>query len=204
MATKLLYIIRHGETDYNRMGIVQGSGVDMPLNELGHQQAQKFYQFYKGIRFKMIYTSALIRTQQSVLPFIEVGRRYEPDAALNEICWGIFEGKPQSAVERIVYWDIVNEWKNGNYNAKIKEGESALELQNRQKLFIRNLLQQENEDCVLICMHGRAMKSLLCTLMNEPLSEMEKYEHSNFCLYLVETDGINARILKHKDTSHFV
>ncbi|MDP1726471.1 MAG: histidine phosphatase family protein [Bacteroidota bacterium] len=203
MASKLLYIIRHGETDYNRLGIVQGSGVDMPLNELGKQQAQKFYQFYKSIRFKMIYTSALIRTQQSVLPFIEVGRRYEAHAALNEISWGIFEGKPQSAEERAVYWDIVNEWKKGNYNAKIKDGESALELQNRQKLFINFLMKQAHEDCVLICMHGRAMKSMLCALMKEPLSEMEKYEHSNFCLYLVETDGENARILKHKDTSHF-
>ena len=32
-----MYIIRHGETEYNRMGIVQGSGVDTDINELGQQ-----------------------------------------------------------------------------------------------------------------------------------------------------------------------
>ncbi|MBC7383755.1 MAG: histidine phosphatase family protein [Bacteroidia bacterium] len=203
MTNKLIYIIRHGETEYNRLGIVQGSGVDMPLNELGQQQALKFYQYYKSIRFKMIYTSALIRTRQTVLPFIEDGRKYEVHAALNEISWGVFEGKPQSAEERAVYQEVVNAWKTGNYTTKIKGGESAIELQSRQLPFIQYLKKQQNEDCVLICMHGRAMKSFLCSLLDEPLSEMEKFEHSNLCLYVVEYDGEKCTILKHKDVAHF-
>jgi probable phosphoglycerate mutase len=203
MTSKLIYIIRHGETSFNRLGIVQGSGVDMPLNELGEQQALKFYNYYKGIRFKKIYTSALIRTQQSVLPFIEAGHRYEAHAALNEISWGIFEGKPQNQEERAVYWEVVNAWKNGDYNATIPGGESALELQNRQIPFINYLKEQPNEECILICMHGRAMKSLLCTLLGEPLSQMEKFEHSNLCLYLLDFDGGKCSIIRHKDTTHF-
>jgi probable phosphoglycerate mutase len=39
---KDIYLIRHGETDYNRMGVVQGSGIDADLNELGQRQAQAF------------------------------------------------------------------------------------------------------------------------------------------------------------------
>ncbi len=202
MSNKLIYIIRHGETDFNRLGIVQGSGVDMPLNEKGQQQAQSFYSYYKSIRFNKIYTSALIRTQQSVLPFIEAGFKYSAHAELNEISWGIFEGKPQSEEERAIYWDVVNSWKNGSLNAKIKNGESAYELQSRQKPFIQNLFRQEKEECVLICMHGRAMKSFLCTLLNEPLSDMEKYDHSNLCLYLVDFDGEKCSLLKHSDTTH--
>ncbi len=202
MASKLIYIIRHGETEYNRLGIVQGSGVDMPLNERGRQQAENFYSFYKGIRFKKIYTSALIRTQQSVLPFIQAGFKYSTHAELNEIGWGVFEGKPQTDEERAIYWEVVNSWKSGSYTSKIKDGESAIELQSRQKLFIHNMLKQFNEDCILICMHGRAMKSLLCTLLDMPLSEMEKFEHRNLCLYLVEYDGEKCRLLKQNDTLH--
>ena len=41
-ALKDIYLIRHGETDYNRMGVVQGSGIDADLNELGNRQAQAF------------------------------------------------------------------------------------------------------------------------------------------------------------------
>ncbi len=35
-----LFLVRHGETDYNRQGIVQGRGIDVPLNELGRRQAR--------------------------------------------------------------------------------------------------------------------------------------------------------------------
>ena len=40
---KTIYLIRHGETDFNRQGIVQGSGVDSDLNELGLAQAEAFF-----------------------------------------------------------------------------------------------------------------------------------------------------------------
>lgn len=41
-ALKDIYLIRHGETDYNRMRVVQGSGIDADLNELGNKQARAF------------------------------------------------------------------------------------------------------------------------------------------------------------------
>jgi probable phosphoglycerate mutase len=47
MGNKLIYIIRHGETDFNKLGIVQGSGIDSDLNPRGVQQAANFYAFYK-------------------------------------------------------------------------------------------------------------------------------------------------------------
>ena len=46
-ALKDIYLIRHGETDYNRMGVVQGSGIDADLNELGNRQAQAFFEHYQ-------------------------------------------------------------------------------------------------------------------------------------------------------------
>jgi broad specificity phosphatase PhoE len=201
MKNKLYYIIRHGETDYNKLGIVQGSGVDMPLNEKGHLQAQKFYDYYKGINFKKIYTSALIRTQQSVLPFIEAGKTYKIIPALNEISWGIFEGKPQSTQEREEYWNVVNAWKEGQYTAKIRNGESALELQLRQITFIQ-YLKNQSENCILIAMHGRALKSFLCTLLELPLAEMERFDHTNLCLYIVEFDGEKFKIILHSSITH--
>lgn len=68
-AKKTIYIIRHGETDYNKQGIIQGGGIDSSLNELGRRQAQQFYQAYHHIQFDRIYTSELKRTHQSVAPF---------------------------------------------------------------------------------------------------------------------------------------
>ena len=50
-----MYIIRHGETNYNKLGIVQGSGVDTDINEKGEAQADAFYQAYKHIPFQQIF-----------------------------------------------------------------------------------------------------------------------------------------------------
>jgi probable phosphoglycerate mutase len=201
MGNKLIYIIRHGETDFNKLGIVQGSGIDSDLNPRGVQQAANFYAFYKEINFQKIYTSALKRTQQSVLPFIETGKPYQILPELNEISWGIFEGKPQNESERLAYWEVVNGWKNGNYSAKIEAGESAAEMQARQ-LPVVQLLKAQKEDCVLIATHGRAMKSLLCTLLNLPLSAMESFEHSNLCLYILNFNGHSFKLISRNSTTH--
>lgn len=201
MGDKLIYIIRHGETDFNKLGIVQGSGIDSDLNQRGVQQAAKFYAYYKEIKFQKIYTSALKRTQQSVLPFIETGKPYQILPELNEISWGIFEGKPQNESERLAYWEVVNGWKNGNYFAKIEAGESAAEMQARQ-LPVVQLLKTQKEDCVLIATHGRAMKSLLCTLLNLPLSAMETFEHSNLCLYILNFNGNSFELISRNSTTH--
>ncbi|WP_282456203.1 histidine phosphatase family protein [Chitinophaga sedimenti] len=66
---KELYIIRHGETDFNRQGIVQGRGVNSDLNAMGVAQAEAFYEHYKHIPFDKVYTSSLKRTHQTVKKF---------------------------------------------------------------------------------------------------------------------------------------
>ena len=57
-----LYIIRHAETEYNKLGLIQGSEVDSELNEVGIKQSELFYDFYKELDIKKIYVSGLKRT----------------------------------------------------------------------------------------------------------------------------------------------
>lgn len=47
MMKREVYFLRHGETEQNLLGIVQGSGIDSHLNENGLQQASLFYEKYK-------------------------------------------------------------------------------------------------------------------------------------------------------------
>ena len=92
MSTKKIYLIRHGQTDYNLRGVVQGSGIDAPLNETGRKQAEAFYQTYKSVSFDKVYTSVLQRSQQSVKKFLADGIPHEAFEGLNEISWGNREG----------------------------------------------------------------------------------------------------------------
>lgn len=201
MTKKLIYIIRHGETELNRLGIVQGSGVDAALNETGMAQAEKFYRFYKEFGFNKVITSALIRTHQSVANFIQDGVPHVVMNELNEISWGDYEGLPQSKEQMQAYLGMLSRWENGDLQAKIPNGESPLELQARQEK-VRHYLINDPMEKVLICMHGRAMKSFLCLLLNRPLTQMEIFQHSNLCLYALQHVQNEFQLLQSNDVSH--
>lgn len=185
---KVIYLIRHGETEYNRLGIVQGSGVDSDLNERGRAQARAFYEAYKDVPFDRIYTSALKRTVQSVQPFIDAGLPYEQHAGLNEFGWGRMEGKTPHYTEDEYYRSLIYNWRVGNVDVQAHGGDSPVMVRERQIPVIEHILSREDEEMVLVCMHGRAIKILLTTLFDEPLSEMDHWDHSNLCLYRLRYD----------------
>lgn len=184
MSTKSIYLIRHGETEYNRMGIVQGSGVDSDLNEMGLSQARAFFEAYQHTPFQKIYTSKLRRTVQSVQHFIDLGIAYESLEGLNEICWGEKEGKAPNYQEDEFYLDVLQRWKKGETDIPAaKGGESPEDVVARQKVALEVILSQPEEELILVAMHGRAIRILLTHLLNLPLSSMDDFEHSNLCLY---------------------
>ena len=56
---KEIFIIRHGETDFNQLGIVQGKGVNSSINAKGTQQAQAFFEAYSNETFEKIYITKI-------------------------------------------------------------------------------------------------------------------------------------------------
>lgn len=206
MKRKSIYLIRHGETDLNRKGVVQGSGVDSTLNEWGEAQAAAFFNAYQHVPFDKIYTSALQRTRQSVLGFINQGIPYESYAGLNEISWGLREGKEPNTGDTTYYRDLVMAWQNGDFDRAAEEGESPAQVRARQIPVVETILSRPHERNILIAMHGRAMRVLLTTLFNQSLIHMDDYEHSNLCLYRVNYSyetGLFELEVKN-DTSHLL
>ncbi|WP_128544496.1 histidine phosphatase family protein [Larkinella soli] len=183
MKHKTIYLIRHGETDYNRQGVVQGSGVDSDLNAMGRAQALAFHQAYQHIPFAKVYTSKLKRTLQSVQMFIDAGLPHESYEGLNEISWGIREGKTPNNFDNEYYRTLIENWSAGHTDYPTEQGESPEQVARRQKPVIDLILSRPEENPILICMHGRAIRILLSWLVNQPLSAMDQYEHSNLCLY---------------------
>lgn len=180
---------------------MQGRGVNPPLNELGRKQAQLFFNKYQHETFEIIYTSSLLRSQESVKGFIEKGIPWEAHGELDEISWGIFEGQPASHNFRMEYRNLLEEWKSGNLNAKAERGESPIEVSERQNKFIRYML-AKTEEKILICMHGRAMRIFLPTLLNQDLKMMEDYPHHNLTLYKLIFDGNHFAIELFNNMDH--
>jgi len=202
LKSKKIYLVRHGQTDYNLKGIVQGSGIDASLNDLGRKQAQSFYEAYKNVPFDKVYTSALQRSIQSVENFINDGISHQIVPELNEINWGSREGMKITPEEDAYYHDVIREWQEGNTTLQIEGGESPQQVFERQTKAIEIILANTNEDQILVCMHGRAMRILLCQMLNYPLRCMDLFEHTNLCLYELNYTGSMFSIERFNDTSH--
>ncbi|MBX9850495.1 MAG: histidine phosphatase family protein [Cytophagaceae bacterium] len=199
---KKIYLIRHGQTDYNFQGIVQGSGVDTSLNDTGRKQAEAFYQKYQDVPFKKIYTSVLKRSIESVQKFIDKGIPWEKYPGLNEISWGKKDGKIINSEDDTYYRQVLAEWKKGNVEVKPEGGESPAEVERRISEVIKIIVSRPEEDTVLICMHGRAMRILLASVLHKNLSCMEDFQHQNLCLYIINYSEGNFYLERNNDTEH--
>ena len=199
---KELYIIRHGETELNRLGIVQGRGINASLNTKGIAQGDAFFNKYGDVKFDKVYTSALVRTQETVKQFIDAGLPWQALDGLDELAWGEWEGKTNSTESRTAFRELVKEWQLGNYNAKFSGGESPNDVGTRLAKSIAHIKDQTEEKTVLICMHGRALRIILCLLLNKPFTEMENFAHSNTTLYRLRFDGEAFMLLESNSTAH--
>jgi probable phosphoglycerate mutase len=200
--SKKIYLIRHGQTDFNLRGIVQGSGVNSSLNDTGRAQAEAFFRKYAEVSFDKIYTSTLKRSQESVQSFIDRGIPFEALAGLNEISWGTKEGQAITPEEDEYYHYMLRQWQEGNTSLKIEEGESPEDVVDRMRPVIAHIMNQVNEKTILICMHGRAIRILLCYLLNQPLRNMDSFEHQNLGLYLLDYRGGKFSVELANDISH--
>ncbi len=199
---KTIYVIRHGQTDFNKQGIIQGSGVDSDLNDTGRAQAQAFFDCYQDVPFELIVVSTLKRTHQTAQPFINKGIPTTINANFNEMSWGEHEGKPTNPEMLKIYKAMIAAWEKDDLTAALPGGESAQQLVDRIGKAI-DYLKSCEEKTILVCMHGRSMRALMTTILGEHPRKMEQYNHSNTGLFLLEMDDDGKiSILKHNNTDH--
>ena len=88
----MLYIMRHGKTEWNELHKLQGR-TDIPLNENGRKMAREAGKRYREIHFDICYCSPLIRAKETAELVLE-GRTVPivTDDRLMEMCFGEYEG----------------------------------------------------------------------------------------------------------------
>lgn len=199
---KKIYLTRHGQTDFNLKGIVQGRGVNADLNDMGRAQAQAFYEAYSHLKFDKLYVSTLKRTHQSMKGFIDAGLENEQLSGLDEISWGVHEGMEINPSQHAYYFEMISRWQNGETHLAIEGGESPDMLAIRLKEALNYIMNKDEEKQILICMHGRAMRLLLAIMLNYPFKGMDYFEHNNLGLYELTFNGKNFVLDRYNDTSH--
>ncbi len=200
--TKKIYLTRHGQTDFNKIGVVQGSGIDSDLNDFGRTQGDAFFKVYGDVAFDKVYVSALKRTYQSVVNFIEKPIAHEKLSDLNEISWGNREGMAVDEEGEAYYQNMILAWQHGRTDVAIDGGENPDQVALRLKNALLYILSKSEEETILICMHGRAMRIMLAVMLNYPLRYMDLFEHTNLCLYELTYTGSMFVVDRYCDTTH--
>lgn len=168
-----IYLIRHGETDYNKAKRLQGV-TDIPLNAYGIELAQKTAEGLKEVHFDCIYTSPLIRARQTA-EIIRGERKIEiiPTIGLREISFGEYEG----LIHKGEKFNIPNPDFHYFFDAPERYetppgGESLIHLRKRTTSFVREIMNDPaNEGMTyLMASHGAAIRSILSGLLNLPIS----------------------------------
>ena len=165
----MLYIMRHGKSDWNAIHKLQGR-TDIPLNDEGREMAKAAGSKYQDVHLDICFCSPLIRareTAQLVLAGRDVPVVY--DERLLEMSCGIYEGTENSL--QIPNCPINVCFQNPSQYMPVEGGEGFDELFARTGSFLKEMvdpLLKENKD-ILIVGHGAMNSSIICQVRRIPL-----------------------------------
>lgn len=167
----MLYLMRHGKTDWNDLYKLQGR-TDIPLNEEGRRMAAEARSLYSDITFDICFCSPLLRARETAELFLE-GKNIpiHYDDRLLEMCFGIFEGTPYGPTDR--QGAIRTLFETPEKYEGVPGGETFAELFSRTGEFLDEKiapLLKEGKN-VLIVGHGAMNSSIVCHMRGLPVSE---------------------------------
>lgn len=165
MSRPRLYLVRHGETDWNAEGRLLSS-TDRPLNVRGEQQAAALADDLAGVRWDRAYSSPLVRARRTA----EVVLAARPDAPalvvdgrLREMDFGPYEGWSESQLEA----DPLAATRRRD-GAQIPGVESEGDVAARARSFLDSL--GDAGGTTLVVGHGRMLRILMATALGLPPS----------------------------------
>lgn len=156
MKESSFYFMRHGQTDWNARQILMGQK-DIPLNNLGKEQAKKAIQQVQDLQIKTIYTSPLIRALETA-EIIATALNIELIILenLKEVDFGIYEGKKIEA-------SFIDSWIDGNIDNI--SCESFQDVHKRIKPIVDTM--QKNPHSNLVIAHGIIFLAITKLLGND-------------------------------------
>jgi probable phosphoglycerate mutase len=181
-----LYLARHGQTDWNVEGKLQGS-VDIPLNATGREQAGQLRRRLVGVQLDAVYSSELRRSRETA----EIARGsvpLTPLAGLNERRLGVFQGHPGTAEY---------ERRSRDPDDTLDGGESLAQFFARVRTALDGILARHRSGAILIVGHGGTNQMIVRALFGLSAEQAASFQQGNDELYLCDlASGTPVRFWK--------
>jgi phosphoserine phosphatase len=195
-----LYVIRHGETEWNKGEVFRGRK-DVPLNEVGRQQAEKVGGYFTARPVGRIVSSPLTRAVSTAQPIARVsGVAVETLEEFTDMNFGIWEGFPLRDVERLHPFDL-NTWKTAPDKLCLEGAETLAMVRERVRKGLERIAVRENE-AIAVVTHRVICKVLVLSCLgigNDHFWDM-KYDPAS--ITLLERQNARYTLIFSNDTCH--
>ena len=163
------YLVRHGETAWNRDGRIHGH-MHVGLNGQGMRQMRVLASRLAGCRFSAVYASDLSRATESAQVVVEGhGISVETDSDLREFCYGEWEGLTSEEAEARDPGAFARLMASDTDAFVAPGGEDTRQLLSRVRRFYeRAIARHQPSESVLVVAHGGSIRALLVCLLGLP------------------------------------
>lgn len=174
---QVIYLIRHGETDYNRDGRIQGYS-ESSLSELGEEQARRVRERLRGVRIAAAYTSPLKRAVDTCRIAVGDTVPWRTIDGLREINLGAWEGRRAPGLRRD-YPDQVKLWFQKPSRVKIEGAESIRAFRARVTRAFDEIRGDHRDETVAAFAHGGVICTYLTRLLGMKLDDIWRFKIRN-------------------------
>jgi len=196
-----LLIVRHGETEWNAAGRIQGH-TDIGLSDRGAEQARSLGQRLSGLSIDAAYTSDLKRTSETAR--LALGDRsiaLNETPMLREYHKGEFEGMTMTEI-KAQFPDEYPKYLEKDLDYSPKGGESTRVVSARMAEIIGEIKSNHLDETVLVVSHGGALRAAMVSLLGMPLEGNWSFIFGNCGLTTIDSFEDNAVLRHFNDTSH--
>lgn len=196
-----LFLVRHGETVWNKETRLQGGGSDIDLNDEGKEQAQKAAEALKGEKLRAIVSSTLKRaiyTAEAIAGYHKMRVQTYPE--LKEIDAGKIDGLKMEEISRIQP-EFFKQWASGEIE-RIPGGESLKEVQDRAWSVVASLRKRYSPGKVVLVSHTFVTSTLICGALGVDLRLSRRLTASNGGISLLEFNSDKATLVYFNETCH--
>lgn len=176
----ILHFVRHGESEANLLWEFSNGLGKHPLTEKGRQQVHELALKLKGLPITACYTSPILRALETAqIICADLGIPYEITGALREFDVGIFEGRSDET-SWTQFTEMMSAWmQQKDWDQRIEQGESFLDIQSRFVSFIEHLIQQHGASLahILLVGHGGTYHTMLPLILRNIDFDFSRQHH---------------------------